>query len=346
MLNWALSIRSLSRFSVVFASVFLMLSSIMTLPAKAQSDGVLINQIDVVGAQRIDPETILAYTPINVGDTVSSSDLNNVLSSLFSTNLFNDVNLEVDENKLIITVDENPIINRIAIEGNDVLSDERLLEFLNIKPRRVFTNKLALETKATLIEIYRQSGRYAATIEPKIIELPNKRVDLVFEVDEGPLVKIEKIKFIGNTEYSDPPLKGVIQSRETKWYVIFTPDDKYDVGRLKLDAQKLRQFYLQNGFADIEVVQSQGELKADRSGFVLTFVIEEGGIYTIDSVNITSEIEGVDVGEISSVSNLEIGEEYDIRVLEESLSRSQTNLESSGLHLLMSFLTLSSTRTI
>ena len=200
MLNWAFSIRSLSRISVAFASALLMFSSIMTLPARAQSDGVVINQIDVVGAQRIDPETILAYTPINVGDTVSSSDLNNVLSSLFSTNLFNDVNLEVDENKLIITVDENPIINRIAIEGNDVLSDERLLEFLNIKPRRVFTNKLALETKATLIEIYRQSGRYAATIEPKIIELPDKRVDLVFEVDEGPLVKIQKIKFIGNNE--------------------------------------------------------------------------------------------------------------------------------------------------
>ena len=330
MLNWAFSIRSLSRFSVVFACVLLMLSSMMTLPARAQSDGVLINQIDVVGAQRIDPETILAYTPINVGDTVSSSDLNNVLSSLFSTNLFNDVNLEVNENKLIITVDENPIINRIAIEGNDVLSDERLLEFLNIKPRRVFTNKLALETKATLIEIYRQSGRYAATIEPKIIELPDKRVDLVFEVDEGPLVKIQKIKFIGNNEYSDRALRGVIQSRETKWYVLFTPDDKYDVGRLKLDAQKLRQFYLQNGFADIEVVQSQGELKADRSGFVLTFVIEEGGVYTVNDINITSEIDGVDIEELYAVNSLELGEEYDIRLLEDSLSNITNKLGELG----------------
>ena len=181
-----------------------------------------------------------------------------------------------------------------------------LLEFLDIKPRRVFTKKLALETKATLIEIYRQSGRYAATIEPKIIELPNKRVDLVFEVNEGPLVKIHNIKFVGNEEYSDRALKGVIQSRETKWYVIFTPDDKYDSGRLKLDAQKLRQFYLQNGFANIEIVQSKGELKADRSGFVLTFVVEEGGIYTINDVNITSDIEGVDIDELYAANALKL----------------------------------------
>ena len=330
MLNRVFSIRSFSRLSAVFAMVTVMGLSLVTLPAKAQSDGIQINQIDVVGAQRIDPETILAYTPINVGDSVSSSDLNNVLSSLFSTDLFNDVSLEVDGQTLIITVDENPIINRIAIEGNDVLTDESLLQYLEVKPRRVFTNKLALETKATLIEIYRQSGRYAATIEPKIIELPDKRVDLIFEVDEGPLVKINKIKFIGNTEYSDRALKGVIQSRETKWYVLFTPDDKYDAGRLKLDAQQLRQFYLQNGFADIEIIQSIGELKADRTGFVLTFVIEEGGIYKIDNINITSDIEGVDINELYEANALIQGEEYDIRILEDSLSRITNKLGELG----------------
>ena len=304
--------------------------SMLTSPVRAQSDGILINQIDVIGAQRIDPETVLAYTPITVGDTVTTTDLNNILTSLFSTDLFNDVNLEVEENTLTITVDENPIINRISIEGNDVLADENLLEFLDIKPRRVFTKKLALDAKATLIEIYRQSGRYAATIEPKIIELPDKRVDLVFEVDEGPLVKIHKIKFIGNEEFSDRALKTVIQSSETKWYVLFTPDDKYDAGRLKLDAQKLRQFYLQNGYADIDIIQTKGELKPDRSGFVLTFVVDEGGLYTVNDINITSEIDGVDVEVLNSANLMVQGDEYDIRVLEESLSQITNKLGELG----------------
>ena len=315
---------------VLYFLALILTIDMLTSPARAQSDGVLINQIDVIGAQRIDPETVLAYTPVSVGNTVSLTDLNNVLNSLFSTDLFNDVSLELDNNKLIITVDENPIINRISIEGNDVITDENLLQFLDIKPRRVFTKKLALDTKATLIEIYRQAGRYTATIEPKIIELPDKRVDLVFEVNEGPLVKIHKIKFIGNSEYSDRTLKSVIQSKETKWYVLFTPDDKYDSGRLNLDAQKLRQFYLQNGFADIKILQSKGELKANRSGFVLTFVIEEGGLYTIDDVNITSEIEGVDIDELQSANMLIKGEKYDIRQLEESLSQITNKLGELG----------------
>ena len=298
--------------------------------ATAQTNETVINQIEVVGAQRIDPETILAYTPVSPGDSVSASDLNNVLTSLFQTDLFNDVGIELDGDRMIITVDENPIINRINIEGNDVIQDEQLLEYLGIKPRRVFTRELAIEAKALLIEVYRQAGRYAATIEPKIIELPDKRVDLVFEVDEGPLVKISKIKFVGNNEFSDRALKNVIQSRETKWYVLFTPDDKYDTGRLKLDVQKLRQFYLQNGYADIDITRSTGELLPDRSGFVITFVLEEGGRYNIGSVEINSEIEGVDTSELMAASQLEIGDEYDVRELEETLSQITNKLGELG----------------
>lgn len=317
-------------FALVGICSFIALSVAQPQSASAQSSDVLISQIDVVGTQRIDPETVLAYSPVAVGDTVSSSDLNKVLTSLFKTNLFNDVGIEIDGDRMIITVDENPIINRINIEGNDVLDDEQLLEYVGIKPRRVFTNKLALEAKATLIEVYRQSGRYAATVEPKIIELPDKRVDLVFEVNEGPLVKITKIKFIGNEQFSDRALKNVVQSREEKWYILFTPDDKYDSSRLKLDVQKLRQFYLQNGYADVEVTRASGELLADRSGFVITFILEEGGRYNIADVSINSEIEGVDVNQLYDANLLEVGEEYDVRILEESLSQITNKLGELG----------------
>ena len=311
------------------AVVFVMAS---TLPqhGQAQSDGTVINAIDVLGTQRISAETVLAYTPISVGDTVTASDLNKALTNLFQTSLFEDIDIEINGDRLVITVDENPIINRISLEGNDVIKDDKLLEFIGIKPRRVFTKKLALDTKETLMEIYRQSGRFAATIEPKIIELPDKRVDLVFEIDEGPLVKIKTIKFIGNEEFSDRALKSVIESREQKWYVLFTPNDKYDPNRLNLDVQKLRQFYLQNGFANINVSRATGELMADRSGFVLTFVVEEGDVYTVGDISVTSEIEGVDIDALMVDSALVSGEEYDIRILEQALSEITNKLGELG----------------
>jgi len=312
--------------------VAFLILAMVALPSlgQAQSDGVVISGIDVVGNQRIDPETILAYTPVKIGDAVTNNDLNSTLTRLFQTNLFQDIDIALVGDRMVITVDENPIINRISIEGNDVLKDEQLLEFLGIKPRRVFTRKLALEAKQTLIEIYRQSGRYAATIEPKIIELPDKRVDLVFEIDEGPLVKIKRIKFIGNEAFSDRALKSVIQSREEKWYVFFTPDDKYDANRLNLDVQKLRQFYLQNGFADIDVSRATGELLADRSGFVLTFVLEEGQVFTVNDVSIKSEIESVDPESLLAVNQLQKGDQYDVRILEESLSQISNKLGEFG----------------
>ena len=295
----------------------------------AQSDETL-SEIRVIGTERIDPATVLTYSNLEAGDKANDTILNTVLGRLYATNLFKDISLSLDGTVLTIEVDENPIINRISIEGNRVLTDEQLLQVINIRPRRVFTEKLALDTKEILVEVYRQSGRYAAVIEPKIIELPNKRVDLVFEVEEGPLIKITSIRFIGNEAFSDRALKNVVQSREAKWYVIFTGNDKYDANRLSLDVQQLRQFYLQNGYADIDVVHASGELLADRSGFVITIQLEEGNQYSINEVVVRSAIEGVSGEELLEVSTLEQGDVYDIRILEETLSEMTNRLGEFG----------------
>ena len=301
-----------------------------TMPATAQSDSVAVTEVRVSGTQRIDPNTVLTYADIDLGEEINSSGLNNALRRLYATNLFNDVTVELDGSVVMITVDENPIINRIAIEGNDVMDDDVLIELLDIRPRRVFTDQLAIEGKATLMEIYRQRGRYAAVIEPKIIELPDKRIDLVFEIDEGPLIKISKIKFIGNQAFSDYTLRNVIASRESKWYIFLSTNDKYEPNRLSVDVQKLRQFYLQNGYADFRVIRSTGELLADRSGFVLTFQMEENQPYNVGDINITSEIEGVDTDELLAVSSLEKGELYDVRILEQTLSAVTNKLGEFG----------------
>lgn len=296
----------------------------------AQSQEVTISDIVIEGTKRVSPSTVQSYMPVQVGDEISPSRLNSIITSLFATDLFHDVQIRLDGDRLIVTLDENPIINRVNIEGNDVLEDEQLLEILNIRPRRVFTRNIALEGKAILMEVYRQSGRYAAKIEPKIIELPDKRVDLIFEVNEGPLIKISKIKFIGNQQFSDRALRNVITSREKKWYIFLSSNDKYDPARLALDEQNLRQFYLRNGYADFSIIRSSGELLPDRSGFVLTFHVQEGDQYTISDVIIDSKIESVDKDILISEATLEIGEVYDVRVMEDTLTRITDKLGEFG----------------
>jgi outer membrane protein insertion porin family len=303
---------------------------LLVTPVRAQDGDITISEINIEGAKRVSPSTILSYMPVSVGDKISQDQLNGIISSLFATDLFHDVSLRLDGDKLVVVVDENPIINRVNIEGNDVIEDERLLEILNIRPRRVFTRKIALDGKAVLMEVYRQNGRYAATIEPKIIELPDKRVDLIFEVDEGPLIKISKVKFIGNQQFSDRALRNVITSRERKWYIFFSGNDKYDAARLALDEQQLREFYLQNGFADFGVLRSSGELLPDRSGFVLTFLVDEGQQYTVSDVVINSGIENVDADTLLKESTISVGDIYDVRYLDETLSKLTDKLGEFG----------------
>ncbi len=303
---------------------------LLVTPVRAQDGDITISEINIEGAKRVSPSTILSYMPVSAGDKISQDQLNGIISSLFATDLFHDVSLRLDGDKLVVVVDENPIINRVNIEGNDVIDDERLLEILNIRPRRVFTRKIALDGKAVLMEVYRQNGRYAATIEPKIIELPDKRVDLIFEVDEGPLIKISKIKFIGNQQFSDRALRNVITSRERKWYIFLSRNDKYDAARLALDEQQLREFYLQNGFADFGVLRSSGELLPDRSGFVLTFLIDEGQQYTVSDVVINSGIENVDADTLLKESTISVGDIYDVRYLDETLSKLTDKLGEFG----------------
>ena len=201
-----------------------------------------ISEIIVEGNQRVSNETVFTYLPVGVGDELSESRFSTLIKTLYDTELFEDVAIERSGTGIRISVVENPIINLVNIEGNDVLSDEKLLGELDIQPRRVYTQRIALDATETLLKIYELSGRFAARVEPKIIGLDNNRVNLVFEVDEGPLVKITKrIRFIGNDSFSDFTLRQVISSRQKRWWAFLSSADKYDEGRLNFDIRLLRQ---------------------------------------------------------------------------------------------------------
>ena len=298
-------------------------------PAFAQ-EKFTISEIIVEGNQRVSNETVFTYLPVGVGDELSESRFSTLIKTLYDTELFEDVAIERSGTAIRISVVENPIINLVNIEGNDVLSDEKLLGELDIQPRRVYTQRIALDATETLLKIYELSGRFAARVEPKIIRLDNNRVNLVFEVDEGPLVKITNIRFIGNDSFSDFTLRQVISSRQKRWWAFLSSADKYDEGRLNFDIRLLRQHYLSRGYADIEVRRVQGGLLPDRTGFAITFEIEEGVRYKLNDVSFVSEIANVDVGQFRDLLPLKSGEWYDVRYIEEGLVNITNELGNEG----------------
>ena len=311
----------------LFVSV---LTSSMTLAQMNTEDRFRLESIEIQGNERVTDGTVLAYLPVQVGDEISLATLDRFISILFATNLFSDVSISRDEKSVVISVRENPIINRITIEGNDVLTDENLLEELDIQPRRVYTRDIAMNSTKKLLDIYRLSGRFAAEVVPKVIRLENNRVDLIFEVDEGELIKIESIRFIGNEAFSDFALRQVISSRKRRWWAFLSGMDKYDPARLDYDVRLLRQFYLSRGYAEINVERVQGGLLQDRSGFAVTFSIMEGPRFKFGDISIESEIENLELQELLDVVSAEQNDWYDSRVIEEGLLNITNELGNLG----------------
>lgn len=253
-----------------------------------------VREIRVNGVQRIEPATVLTYLGVNVGDEVSTETLNQALKNLYATELFSDVSMNQDKGVIIVNVVENPIVNEIAFEGNDEVKDNELLAEISLRPRQVYTRTQVQNDVSRLYEIYRRSGRFAAVVEPKIIELDQNRVNLVFEITEGGITKIKGIKFIGNEIFSDAALKSELSTKEDRWYRFLSSDDRYDPDRIEYDKELLRQFYLKEGYADFQVSSANAELARDQEEFYLTFNIDEGPRYKLGKVAIDSNLRGFD----------------------------------------------------
>ena len=241
---------------------------------------VVLSSISVQGNERIDSETVLSYLPISVGDTVDPQKLDVALKTLFRTDLFSDVKIDLDGSTLVVRVVENPIINQVLFEGNSNLKDDKLQDEVQIRPRGIFTRAKVEEDVGRIVELYRRSGRISATVTPKIVELPQKRVDLIFEIDEGPKSGILRVNFLGNKQFSDNDLRGVVITKESAWYKFFSSNDNYDPDRIEYDREQLRKFYRNRGFYDFRVISSVAELAPDKNGFVVTYTLDEGASVT------------------------------------------------------------------
>ena len=314
-------LRFFRRFPVsagALAAVLLILSTADY--SRAQNPGDPVEAIQVEGAQRIEPETVRSYLTFKAGDPVTDADLDDSLKRLFETGLFADVVLRREENRVVVKIVENPIINRIAFEGNLRIDDEILRDEITLRPRVVYTRSRVQTDMLRIIEIYRSSGRFAARVVPKVIQLPQNRVNLIFEIHEGSPTDVRRITFIGNTRFSDGELRDVIQTKETGFFSFFSGGDLYDPDRLAFDQELLRRKYLNAGYADIRVVSAVAELTPDRDAFFITFTLEEGETYRFGEVAVTSGLRDLDVAAVGQEVQIAEGELYSAEDIEETVS--------------------------
>jgi outer membrane protein insertion porin family len=298
-------------------------------PAGAQSSGTIAD-IQVVGTQRIDPQTVLSYLQLEPGQPFDPVRMDSSLKSLFNTGLFADVTLRRERNTLIVKVVENPIINRIAFEGNRKLTDETLTSEVTLRPRVVYTRTKVQNDVQRILELYRRSGKFAATVDPQVIQLSENRVDLAFEINEGPSTGIRAINFIGNTKFSDSTLRDTIQTVESAFWRFLSSDDTYDPDRLSFDRELLRRFYLSEGYADFRVVSAIAELTPDREDFVITFTVEEGERYKFGKIEVSSELKDVDAATLSTLVSGREGDWYNADQVETSVQTLTETLGSRG----------------
>jgi len=265
----------------------------VTFAAPAEAQGV-IRDIRVVGNRRLEPETVRSYLQFSVGDSYSAGAANRSLRALFSTGLFSDVRIDREGSTVVVTVVENPVVSQVAFEGNSEVDTATLQSEVQLKPRSVFTRAKAQGDVQRILDVYRRQGRFAASVEPKLIELDENRVNVVFEITEGIATKVKGINFVGNHAFSDSQLRDIITTTESGWFDFLKGTAIYDPDRLNLDRELLRQYYLKNGYADARVISANAELDRDGSGFYITFAVEEGEIYHFGSVTIESSLAEVD----------------------------------------------------
>lgn len=245
--------------------------------SNAMAQGVISN-ININGLQRVEKETALSYAGISTNKPVSTEELNEALKRLYDTGLFSDISFDTKGNTLVINVKENPVIGVMAFDGNDKIDDKILESEVQSAPRSVFSKAKVQQDVQRILDVYKRAGRYGVSVEPKIIKKSENRVDLIFEIEEGPEAKIDTINFIGNKHYTGKDLQSEIMSKESRWYRLFSSAENFDREKMNYDQELLRRFYNRHGYADFAVVSAIAELSRDKTSFILTFTIDEGNV--------------------------------------------------------------------
>ena len=280
-----------------------------------------VTAIVVEGNQRIENDTILSYVQLSRGQAITPEKVDASVKALFQTGLFSDVQINRRGSTLVVKVVENPMINDVNFEGNKEVKDTDLAKEVELKERMMFTRAKVLSDVNRIITVYRRAGYYNVKVSPKIIRLPENRVDLVFEINEGGETKVKQINFVGNKAFSDGDLKGVIGTQQYSWWRFFNRNDNYDADRLEYDKELLRRYYLRNGFADVRVISADAQLSPAGDGFIITYTVEEGPRYKVSDVAVNVGDAQLDSKDLIPKVTTGVGEYYDATKVDKSVER-------------------------
>ncbi|MXO57339.1 outer membrane protein assembly factor BamA [Altererythrobacter gangjinensis] len=281
----------------------------------------IIKSLSVIGAQRLEPLTIVSYMSLRSGQEYTQAAADQALKELYATELFATASVRNNDGDVIIEVVENPVINRIILEGNNRIKDDKIVPEIKLAPRQIFTRSKVRADTSRIVELYKRQGRFAATVEPKIVELSQNRVDVVYEISEGPKSKVRQINIIGNDVFSDGELRGEMVTKQARFTSFFSSNTSYDPDRLAFDQQKLRQFYLTEGYADFRVISAVAELTPDKEDFIITYVVEEGERYKFGDVNVDSQIRDFDSDSMSARLPMKNGDFYNAKAVEDTVEQ-------------------------
>ncbi len=279
------------------------------------------DKITVRGNERIDADIIAAYFSSAKTAHLTSAETDQILKKLYASDLFLEAQISLENGKIIVDVKENPIVSDVKFVGNKKIDDDALASESSLKKRTVFTKfKLQSDIKR-ISEIYLKSGRFLTKIDPKIIQKDQNRVEVIFDITEGPKAKISDITFIGNNAFSDPDLLEEISTKKSIWYKFLSSGDVFDSDRIEFDKEKLRRFYGAHGFADFVAISSNAQILPTKDKFYITFLLEEGIKYHVGEVNIVNHVEKFDEKLLQPAILIKSGKVYNSDLIEKSIEK-------------------------
>lgn len=287
-------------------------------------------KVSVVGNTRVDADTVAAYIKQTPGRALSAADIDESIKALFATGMFSDVQISQSGGGIVVKVVENAVIARINFEGNDIQSDAMLQTVIELQPRSVITQAKVESDTQRILELYRRSGRYDATVEPKQVDLGKGRVDLIFQINEGPRTEVSNITFVGNNAYSSSRLAGVISTKESGLFGWFKTSDNYSPDKLNADQEALRRFYYNHGYADFRVVSATADFDRQQNSFFLTFTVEEGERYKFGDIKVESSLNELNVDDLKALTLSRPGETYSSADIDKSLEAITTAVAAKG----------------
>lgn len=289
-----------------------------------------IEKIHISGNLRVEKPTIQEYLKLNIGDEYSQAAKNNAIKSLYSTSFFDDVNIEFNSGTLTVTVSETPFVSKVIFRGNNKIKAASLENAIYTSAGESLRKMKLSSDVETIKEMYKKAGRFSARVKATVEKQENNRVQVIFDINEGPKTGIKSINFVGNDNFKDSELKSVIQSKESRWFRFLESNDTYDAERIEFDKYLIKQFYNSVGFADFRVISVTADLLPTKEGFILTYSIEEGKKYRFGEINFVNKITNIDNKEIEKFIKSHKGEVFNANVINRMTDLISGHLSSKG----------------